>query len=79
MAEKVSGFLHNCVRTSCRKISPLRREYMLSPLNLLKHSPKISDLTKTDLSVLGFLTLMENYCESIDVTPFKSVLDPLTR
>ena len=50
--ENVFGFWYNCVRTSSGKISLLRREYMWSLVNLLKHSPKISDVTKRDPSVL---------------------------
>ena len=48
------AFYDNCVGTSCGKISILRWEYMWLPVNLLKQSRKISDLTKRDVSVLDF-------------------------
>ena len=52
ITENVFCFWHNCMLTSWWKISLLRQEYMLSTVNLLKHSPKISNLTKRDLSEL---------------------------
>ena len=52
MSEKVFDFQGYSVTTSWGKISQLRSEYMWSPVNLRKHSPKISDLNKSDVSVL---------------------------
>ena len=52
VGHNVLGLLDNFVRTSWVKIFLLRQEYMWSPVNLLKGSPKIPDLTKRDLSVL---------------------------
>ena len=51
-SENVFGFWDNCIWSNSGKMSLLRREYMWLPVNLLKHSPKISDLAKGDLSVL---------------------------
>ena len=47
MSEKVFDFQGYSV-----KISQLRSEYMWSPVNLRKHCAKISDLNKSDVSVL---------------------------
>ena len=39
----------NCIGKCCNKLSLLRREYLLSAVNGLGNSPKILDITQTDL------------------------------
>ena len=41
-------FWDNCIDTCCYKWSLLRREYLLSPVNGLKNSPKILHITQRD-------------------------------
>ena len=52
---------------------------MWSPVNLLKHSPTISDLTKRDASVLDLSDIHRRAAQKHRLTHFHSVLDPLAR
>ena len=47
--EKVFYFLDKCVRTCCAKMCILQREYLLSAVNVLTNSLKISDQTNADI------------------------------
>ena len=57
----------------------LRLVYMWSVVNLLKDSPKISDLTKRDFSVLDLSDIHGKVAEKHRRAHFSSVLWPLTR
>ena len=48
-------FGDNCVRIGCVKLSLLRREYLLSAVNVLTNSYKALHLTKTDFFRLNYL------------------------
>ena len=52
---------------------------MRSPVNLLKHSPKISDLTKGDVSVLHFSHIHGKVAQMNRRAHFRNVFDLLTR
>ena len=63
--KKFSCFLDNCICTCCSKISQLQSEDLLSAVNVLKNSRKISHITKRDIFKLHFThTLHEtkNFC-----------------
>ena len=79
IAENVFGFWHNFVQTSCGKISLMRWEYMWSPVKLLKHRPNISDLNKTDVSVLDISHIKAKHEQNFRPAHFSSVLHPWTR
>ena len=51
---------------------------MWSPVNLLKHSAKISDMTKREVSILDFSDIHEKVAKKNRRADFSSVLDPLT-
>ena len=51
---------------------------MWFPVNLLKHSPKNSDLTKRDASVINLSDVKGTLGKNHRSADFRSVLDPLT-
>ena len=54
--EKKNFFpLNTSVWITCVKLSLLRREYLLSALNVLRNSLKILERTKRDFFQLGYL------------------------
>ena len=57
ICRKCSPFLTNRVSTCCEKFSHLWREYIRSAVNVLRNRPKISDLSKRDVSELNFLEI----------------------
>ena len=46
--EIVFGFWDNCIWKCLKKLSLLRREYLLLAVNGLRNSPKIFDITHSD-------------------------------
>ena len=51
--EKVFYFLDNGVWSCCSKVCTLQREYLLSAVNVLTNSLKISDQTNADFFQLN--------------------------
>ena len=52
-SKKVFSFWNKCIWNGCGKFSLLWREYLSSIVNVLTNSPKISDLTKREVSQLA--------------------------
>ena len=53
--ENVFSFWDNCIRIGCLKLSPLRREYFLLEVNMLKNILKTLHSTKKDFFQLNCL------------------------
>ena len=53
MQEKIEKKLDNYILIGYGKFSVLRREYLSSPVSVLTNSPKISNITKRDISQLN--------------------------
>ena len=60
------------------KFSVLWREYLVSAVSGLTNSPKISDLTKTDIFQLYVLQNDETVGRKYPISDFCSVYQPLT-
>ena len=53
--EKVFPSRDNCISIGSIKLSPLRREYIWSAVNVLKNSPEILPIIKRDFFELNVL------------------------
>ena len=53
MQEKIEKRLDNYISIGYGKFSVLRREYLSSAVSVLTNSPKISNITKRDISQLN--------------------------
>ena len=69
-------FLDNCIWIGCFKLSLLRREYLLSTVNVLTKSPKILQITKRDFLQLNAFTLI-NKCGKGTVVMISTVFRPV--
>ena len=54
-SDKIHSFWDNCIWIGCLKLSLLRREYLSSPVNVLRNNLNILYITKRDFLQLNYL------------------------
>ena len=62
--QNVFRFVDNCIWIGNGKLSVLWPEYSSSAVNVLKNSPKISDLIKNDFFKLNLAQMIKMYGKS---------------